>query len=195
MFFFRKPLRVLAGTLAHLFRLTLADGAPKGGVSSSILYSVRVVKAQQPKPSALGLSSTPPASLNHASSPPRPSTLMFVLVPAQTRTCCSVYVANAACRVIIQLAQRRPPQQQLADLFDVDLAPRIFLQIMHVVQLATIHHAFAGGLRQRLGIVMCGLMQKCASPLSTHILRKNISSPEKDQWRQARARAWVSGTN
>jgi hypothetical protein len=31
--------------------------------------------------------------------------------------------------------------------------------------------------------------------LSTHILRKNISSPEKDQWRQARARAWVSGTN
>jgi hypothetical protein len=31
--------------------------------------------------------------------------------------------------------------------------------------------------------------------LSTHILRKNISSPEKDQWRQARARAWISGTN
>ena len=31
--------------------------------------------------------------------------------------------------------------------------------------------------------------------LSTHILRKNISSPNKDQWRQARARAWISGTN
>jgi hypothetical protein len=31
--------------------------------------------------------------------------------------------------------------------------------------------------------------------LSTHILRKNRSFPEKDQWRQARARAWVSGTN
>ena len=30
--------------------------------------------------------------------------------------------------------------------------------------------------------------------LSTHILRKNISSPEKDQWRQARARAWASGS-
>jgi hypothetical protein len=31
--------------------------------------------------------------------------------------------------------------------------------------------------------------------LSTHVLRKNRSSPEKqDQWRQARARAWISGT-
>ena len=68
--FCRKPLRILAGTPAHLFRLTSAGGISKGGVSSSILYSVCVVKAQQPKLSALGLSSAPPASLNHALSPP-----------------------------------------------------------------------------------------------------------------------------
>jgi hypothetical protein len=72
--FFRKSLRVLAGTLAHLLGPTSApaDGmhTSKGGVSPSILYSVCVVKAQQPKLSALGLSSAPPASLNHALSPP-----------------------------------------------------------------------------------------------------------------------------
>ena len=85
--FCRKQLRVLAGTLVHLFRPTSADGTSKGGVSSSILYSVCVVKAQQPKLSALGLSSAPPASLNHAPSTSRSSALVFVLVPAQTRTC------------------------------------------------------------------------------------------------------------
>jgi hypothetical protein len=75
-------------------------------------------------------------------------------------------VANAACSDI-QLAQRRPPQQQLADLFGVDLAPRIFLQIIHVVQLATTMHSPAVSCSGRglpCAETMCGLMQKCASP-------------------------------
>jgi hypothetical protein len=40
----------------------------------------------------------------------------------------------------------------------------MFMQIMHVVQQTGNHHAFAGGLLQRPGIAVCGLMQKCASP-------------------------------
>jgi hypothetical protein len=76
---------------------------------------------------------------------------------------CGVYVANAA-RSDIQLAQRRPrSQQQLADLFDVDLAPRI-IPANHARGAIGNRHAFAGGLLQRSGIAMCGLMQKCASP-------------------------------
>ena len=45
---FRTLLRPAAGTLAHLFGLTLAALDPKGAVSSSTVCSIAVVKAQQP---------------------------------------------------------------------------------------------------------------------------------------------------
>ena len=48
---------------------------------------------------------------------------------------------------------------------------------------------------RRKRTALCCRQTATQKRLSTHILRKNISSPEKDQWRQARARAWVSGTN
>jgi hypothetical protein len=53
---FRTPLRAVAGTLAHLFGPTSADGyTAKGAVSSSTVCSVAVVKAHQPKLSSLEL--------------------------------------------------------------------------------------------------------------------------------------------
>ena len=81
--FCRKQLRVLAGTLVHLLGLTSADGTAKGGVLSSILYSVRVVKAQQPKLSALGLGFNQHLR-RHLITRLRPPVrqLMSVLVPA-----------------------------------------------------------------------------------------------------------------
>jgi hypothetical protein len=63
-------------------------------------------------------------------------------------------------------------------------------------------HLGGGQLVAKLLVVNCaaalpseGRSPSTGGALSTHILRKNIFSPEKDQWRQARARAWVSGTN
>ena len=46
---FRKPLRAVAGTPAHLFGPTLAGCTAKGGVSTSTTCSVAVIEVHQPQ--------------------------------------------------------------------------------------------------------------------------------------------------
>jgi outer membrane biosynthesis protein TonB len=71
----------------------------------------------------------------------------------------------------MQLAQRRPPQQQQAYLFDAHLAPGIFLQqIMHVVQLATTTHSPAVSCSGR-GLPCAGYCQNARALLARQVFQ------------------------
>jgi hypothetical protein len=85
--FCRKALRVLAGTLAHLFRITSADGISKGGriIFDPILCLCRQGAATKTFGTWLEFSTSGIIESRALASPSL--TLMFLLVPAQNRTC------------------------------------------------------------------------------------------------------------
>ena len=85
IFYFRTPLRVLAGALVHLFGLTsdFSWRYRQGGAYCFRSYILFVTSRRSNQNFRhLAWVSTPPASLNHAPSTSRSSTLMSVLVPA-----------------------------------------------------------------------------------------------------------------